>query len=236
MRGYILWFSYAFKVCSKSVSEIRYIRPVIVVRAVMTHKMFDTWTKHLSATDGLLKGPCGWRNSIFKPPLSTFTSALCQIADTAEIRKTRHVFISTSLVNDLSKSNWRNSLQFCCKILEQNGGYSLFRHGLWLCKAILQASMNIDHFFLTYTKKIWWKEFFLHINQALIGRSKFGHVGVFVNCVSQRLTNLPTPSHGDLPWLVAKNIHSASILESCWWWHKLMLLQFLYCSVQPSEN
>ena len=85
-------------------------------------------------------------------------------------------------------------------------------------------------------QKIWWKEFFLHIDQALIGRSKSGHVGVFVNYVSQRLTNPPTPSHGDSPWLVAKNIYSASILQSCWWWHKLMFLPFLYCSAQPSEN
>ena len=60
--GYILWFSYAFKVCSKSVSEIQYIRPVIVVGAVIKRKMFDAGTKHLSATDGHLKvflGPCG---------------------------------------------------------------------------------------------------------------------------------------------------------------------------------
>ena len=47
IHGYILWFSYAFKVCSKSVSEIRYIRPVIVVGAVITHKTFDAGTKHL---------------------------------------------------------------------------------------------------------------------------------------------------------------------------------------------
>ena len=51
-------FSYAFK----SVSEIRYICPVIVVGAVIMHNMFETETKHLSATDGQLKvflGPCG---------------------------------------------------------------------------------------------------------------------------------------------------------------------------------
>ena len=36
--GYILWFSYAFKVCSKSESEIWYICPVIVVAAVIMHK------------------------------------------------------------------------------------------------------------------------------------------------------------------------------------------------------
>ena len=55
MHGYILCFSYAFKVCSKSVSEILYTHPVIVDRAVITHEMFDAGTKHLSATDGQLK-------------------------------------------------------------------------------------------------------------------------------------------------------------------------------------
>ena len=30
-------------------------RPVIVVGAAITHKMFDAGTKHLSATDGQLK-------------------------------------------------------------------------------------------------------------------------------------------------------------------------------------
>ena len=62
IHDYILWFSYAFKVCSKSVSEIQYIRPVIVVGAVIMPKMFNAGTKHLSATDGQLKvflGPCG---------------------------------------------------------------------------------------------------------------------------------------------------------------------------------
>ena len=67
-HGYILWFSYAFKVCLKSMSEMSYISPVIVVGAVITHKIFDPGTKHLWAIDGQLKvflGPCGWRNSIF---------------------------------------------------------------------------------------------------------------------------------------------------------------------------
>ena len=53
--SYILWFSYAFKVCSKSASEIQYIRPVIFVGAAITDKMFDAGTKYLSATDGQLK-------------------------------------------------------------------------------------------------------------------------------------------------------------------------------------
>ena len=55
IHSYILWFSYAFKVCSKSVSEIQYIRPVIFVGAAITDKIFDAGTKYLSATDGLLK-------------------------------------------------------------------------------------------------------------------------------------------------------------------------------------
>ena len=62
IQGYILWSSYAFKVCPKSVSEIQYICPVIIVGAVIIHKMFDAGTKHLSATDDQLKnflGPCG---------------------------------------------------------------------------------------------------------------------------------------------------------------------------------
>ena len=62
IHSYILWFAYAFKVCSKSVSEIRYIHPMIVVGAMITHKMFDAGIKHLPATDGQLKvflGPCG---------------------------------------------------------------------------------------------------------------------------------------------------------------------------------
>ena len=58
----MLWFSYAFKFCSKSLPEIQYIRPVVVVGVVITHKMFGTGTKYLSATDGQLKvflGLCG---------------------------------------------------------------------------------------------------------------------------------------------------------------------------------
>ena len=40
IHSYILWFSYAFKVV-QTVSEIQHICPVIVVGAVITHKMFD---------------------------------------------------------------------------------------------------------------------------------------------------------------------------------------------------
>ena len=55
IHSFILWFLYAFKVCSKSVFEIQYIHPVIVVGTVILHKMFDAGTKHLSAADDQLK-------------------------------------------------------------------------------------------------------------------------------------------------------------------------------------
>ena len=77
ISGYILWFSYAFKVFSKSVSKIPYTRPVVVVGAVVMHKMFTAGTKHLSATDSQLKvflGPFESRNSIFKSPSCAFSS------------------------------------------------------------------------------------------------------------------------------------------------------------------
>ena len=76
LQLYIYWLSFMVFICFQnlfkvSVSEIGYIYPVIVVGAVIMHKMFDAGTKHLSATDDQLKvflGPCGWRNSIFKSP------------------------------------------------------------------------------------------------------------------------------------------------------------------------
>ena len=66
IHSYILWFLSAFN-----------NHPVLVVGAMIMHKMFDAGTKHLSATGGLLKvflGPYGWRNSIFKSPSCTSTS------------------------------------------------------------------------------------------------------------------------------------------------------------------
>ena len=59
------------------------------------------------------------------------------------------------------------------------------------------------------------KEFLLHIDQALIGSPKTGHVGVFkLRFATERLTNTPTPLHGDLPWLVEypRNIHIKILL------------------------
>ena len=73
--------------------------------------------------------------------------------------------------------------QFCCKILVQNCSYSLFQ-------ALTFESDPPDQnkhwrFVPDLHRKMRWKEFPLHIDQALIGGSKFGHVGVFVNYVSQ---------------------------------------------------
>ena len=70
MTKYLLQFIYTglhfmVFICFQSVLkviEMWYIRLVIVVGAVITYKIFDTGTKHLSATDGQLKfflGPCG---------------------------------------------------------------------------------------------------------------------------------------------------------------------------------
>ena len=96
INGYILWFSYAFKVCSKSVSEIRYIPPVIVVGGVMTHKIFDAGKKYLSTTDGHLKRfpRSMWvRKSNLQIPLmcthfSDYVEPPKCIVDTADIQKT----------------------------------------------------------------------------------------------------------------------------------------------------
>ena len=46
----------------QSLFKVNDNHPVAVAGAVITHKMFDAGTKHLSATDGQLKvflGPCG---------------------------------------------------------------------------------------------------------------------------------------------------------------------------------
>ena len=175
IHDYNLWFSYAFRVCSKSMSEIWYNHPLIVVGAVITHKMFDTWTKHLSATDGQLKvflGPCGWRNSIFKSPSCTFTSVtmpthqiyhrynwhmkitwcfsylfLWSMICWNQIEETLSL-LTCELVSNFVARYWYKMVATPCS-----------RHGLWLCKAILQVCINIDHFFLTYTGKCDGKNF-----------------------------------------------------------------------------
>ena len=143
IHGYILWFPYPFKVCLKSVSEIWYIRPVIVVGAVIMHKMFETLTKHLSATDGQLKvfqGPCGWRSSIFKSPLCTLFTSVTMLTHQNKLQiqltngKALNVFYIYFFgqwfveikLKKLSILTCEYCEQFCYKLLVQNGGYFLF--------------------------------------------------------------------------------------------------------------
>ena len=200
MRGYILWFSYAFKVCSKSVSEIRYmmmmncfccivdqqkefslissqdhcqrssplqisnmprtgfepaqnlssglaewsctvvitttpchhIHPVIVVVAVIMHKLFNAGKKHLSEIDGQLKvflDPCGLRNlhqiNLMYIHFSHYTKPPKCVVDAADIRKTLDVFciyffgqwfVETKLKKFSILALWVCE-QFCCKML-----------------------------------------------------------------------------------------------------------------------
>ena len=115
------------------------------------------------------------------------------IVDTADIWKILDVFYSYFFGQWFVKTKLKKLSIFTCEFVSNffaRCWYKMVatpcsRHSLWLLKVILQVSMNIDHFFLTYTKKMWWKEFLLHKDQALIGSSKFGHVGVSVNCVLQ---------------------------------------------------
>ena len=116
IHSYSLWFSYDFKVCSKSVSEIRYIC-LMIVGAVIIHKMFDTGAKHL---------PARWPAEIFPRFMwvkkfnlqitflyihfSHYVYSPKCIVDITDIQKTIDHFDIISLVNDLLKSNWRYSL------------------------------------------------------------------------------------------------------------------------------
>ena len=162
------------------------------------HKMFDAGTKHLSATDGQLKvflGPCGWRNSIVKHFHVHSLQSLCQ--PTKMYRryslhtKNTWYFLYLFLWSMICRNQIEETLyphlwvceQCCCKILIQNGGYTLAR------SLTLQSDPPDQHehwqFLLDLHQKMWWKESVLHIDQALIGSSKSGHVRVFVNYVLQ---------------------------------------------------
>ena len=200
IHSYILWFSYAFKVCSKSVSEIQCIHPVIVVGPVITHKMFDAGTKHLSATDGQLK--------------------IFQVQVSEEIQSSNHLHVHSlqSLRQPTkmsyryswhSKNTWcflylfvqsmvcRNQFeetlyphlwvceQLCCKTLVQNGGYSLFQTRSLILQSDPPGQHEHKPFLSHLHQKMWWKELLLHMDQELIGSLKFGHIGVFVNFASQ---------------------------------------------------
>ena len=141
-----------FQVCSNSVSEIWYICPVIVLGAVIMHKMFDAGTKHLSATDGQLKvflGPCGWRNSIFKPPSCTFTSVTmpthqnyCRTADTQKTLNVLCIYFFSQWFVEIKLKKLSNLIcefvsnfaeRYCYKIVTT----PCSRHSLWFCKVIL---------------------------------------------------------------------------------------------------
>ena len=96
-------------------------------------------------------------------------------------------FISISLVNDLLKSNWRKSLSSLASlwaILLQDIGTKWWL--LLVPSTVFDFAKRIpcQHkhwpFLPELDRKMWRMEFLLHIDQALIGSSKFGHVGVFV--------------------------------------------------------
>ena len=86
-NGFILWFSYAFKVCSKSVPEIWYIPPVIVVGAAIMHKMFaesfptSVWVKKFNL-----------QITIMFTHFSHYANPPKCIIDTADMRKTLDIF------------------------------------------------------------------------------------------------------------------------------------------------
>ena len=130
------------------------------------------------------------------------------IVDAVEIRKTLYFFGQWFVEIKLKKLSSFVSLW---TILLQDIGIKWWLLlvpgiGLWVCKAILQHERY--PFLPGLHQKMWWKEFLLHIDQTLTVSSKFG----------------------DLSWLVAKNIHSASILKSCWSWYKLIKFLHLHCS------
>ena len=127
-------FHNAFKVCSKSVSEVWYICPVIVVGTVIT-----------------------MGQNIYQQQLVNWKC----IVDTADIWKTLDVFyiyffnhwfveiklkklsiLTCEFVSNLIARYWYKMVATPCS-----------RHSLWLCIGMLLVSTNIDHFFLTYNEK-----------------------------------------------------------------------------------
>ena len=133
--------------------------------------MFDAAaaTKHLSVRDCPLKyflGPCGWRNSIFKSPLCLSTLVTTPthqniFADTADIWKTLDVFYIYFFGQWFVEIKFKKFFIFTCEFVSNfvaRYWYKMVatpcsRHGLWLCKVILQVTLNINHFFLTHTGK-----------------------------------------------------------------------------------
>ena len=114
------------------------------------------------------------------------------IVDTAEIWKTLDVFISISLVNNLSKSNWRNSLFSLVSLWAILLQDIATKWWLLLVPGTVfdfeKRSSRSGQTLTIYSwliQKMLWKKFLLHVDQALIDSSKVGHVGVFVNYISQ---------------------------------------------------
>ena len=83
------------------------------------------------------------------------------IIDTADLKKTLDVFniyffgqwFVKIKLKKLSILTYEFVSNFVARYWYKMVGTTCSRHDLWLCKAIFQVSMNIDHFFLTYTKK-----------------------------------------------------------------------------------
>ena len=164
--------------------------------------MFDTGTNHLSATYGQVKvflGLCGWKKSNLQIIFMYIHFSNCAntpkcIVDTADIWKTLDVFyisffgqwfveiklkklsiLTCKFVNNFVARYWYKMVATPCS-----------RHGLWLCKAILQHEHQ--PFLPGLHQKMWWKEFLLHVVMkgfSFTYRSKHWLVGVFVNCVLQ---------------------------------------------------
>ena len=109
------------------------------------------------------------------------------IIDTADTWKHLMFFVSIFLVSDLCKSNKRNylsSLGSLWAILFQRIGTKWWR--LYVPSTVFdfakQSSRSAQTLIIIRPDLHWkmlWKEFLLHIDQVLIGSSKFGQVGCF---------------------------------------------------------
>ena len=113
------------------------------------------------------------------------------ILDTADIRKTLDVFYIYFFGLWFVKIKLKKLSIFTCEFV------SNFVARYWYKMVVNPHSRHIDHWpFLPDSHwKMWWKEFLLQINQALIGSWKFGHVGVFVNYILQTFNRSPDTSH-----------------------------------------
>ena len=99
---------------------------------------------------------------------------------TAEIRKTLNVFCIYFLGQWFVKTKLKKLFILTCEFV------SNFAARYWYKMVVTPCSRH-GHKHLQFLPdlhhKMWWKEYLFHIDQALIGSSKFGHVGVFVHYV-----------------------------------------------------